>query len=408
MKMNWLGTAALSFAIGIGANTGAVLAQQHSDSPQKPEQGARSERQSPQSKEMPSTRDERRGGGQSDRTAQDSGREQRRSEGTSRREQAQEQQSREQQQRQSQDERKSRDERRGREAQQATDQQKRQSVREDQQKQDRAAESAKSSEQKQRQSEQQSQRGERSTGSTQQSQYERKNSQRAGETKQPSGREQAAQPSQQNTTAADRGETQRRETVGQGQDRASGRASMVNDEQRTKVVERLGRERDSWRDTQSLNIRVRVGERLPDRVRPRPLPSDIVRIAPEYRGYDYTMIEDEIAIVDPRSRDIVDVIDERGGRSAGGMRSAEGYTGDRVHYSFSRDEREMLKRAAENSMTVGSTSGGGSGQTCVTMRPIPEELARSRPELASYRYVAIGDQMVLVDPREQKIVEVID
>jgi hypothetical protein len=405
MKMNWLGTAALSFAIGIGANTGAVLAQQHSDSPQKPEQGARSERQSPQSKEMPSTRDERRGGGQSDRTAQDSGREQRRSEGTSRRDQAQEQQSREQQQRQSQDERKSQDERRGREAQQATDQQKRQSAREDQQKQDRAAESAKSSEQKQRQSEQQSQRGERSTGSTQQSQDERKNSQRAGETKQPSGREQAAQPSQQNMTAADRGE---RETVGRAQDHASGRASMVNDEQRTKVVERLGRERDSWRDTQNLNIRVRVGERLPDRVRPRPLPSDIVRIAPEYRGYDYTMIEDEIAIVDPRSRDIVDVIDERGGRSAGGMRSAEGYTGDRVHYSFSRDEREMLKRAAENSMTVGSTSGAGSGQTCVTMRPIPEELARSRPELASYRYVAIGDQMVLVDPREQKIVEVID
>jgi hypothetical protein len=39
---------------------------------------------------------------------------------------------------------------------------------------------------------------------------------------------------------------------------------------------------------------------------------------------------------------------------------------------------------------------------------VPEEVARSNPELASYRYLAIGDEVVLVDSREQKIVQVID
>jgi hypothetical protein len=33
---------------------------------------------------------------------------------------------------------------------------------------------------------------------------------------------------------------------------------------------------------------------------------------------------------------------------------------------------------------------------------------RSNPELGSYRYLAIGKQVVLVDPRQQKIVEVVD
>jgi hypothetical protein len=39
---------------------------------------------------------------------------------------------------------------------------------------------------------------------------------------------------------------------------------------------------------------------------------------------------------------------------------------------------------------------------------MPEELARNHPELANYRYLAIGDMVVLVDPQQQKIVQVID
>jgi hypothetical protein len=39
---------------------------------------------------------------------------------------------------------------------------------------------------------------------------------------------------------------------------------------------------------------------------------------------------------------------------------------------------------------------------------MPEELTRTNPQLSQYRYLAIGNEVVLIDPRQQKIVEVID
>ena len=89
-------------------------------------------------------------------------------------------------------------------------------------------------------------------------------------------------------------------------------------------------------------------------------------------------------------------------------RTAERFSHDGSRISLSSEQREMLRQAAQNSLTVGSTPGGGSGQTCVTLRRVPDNLARSDPDLAGYRYVAIGDQIVLVDPRQQKIVDVIE
>lgn len=430
MKTRWLSTAALTFALGIGS--GAVIAQQQSDLPQKRDEGSRSERQSLPSREAPAAREERPGGGMKDRMTQEGAKEPRRGEAASPRDQAQGQHEQKQPARQSQEQpgrgerpaagatqqsqtQQNQQERRGREAEPANEQ-KRQSGREEQQKQDRAAETAKPGESKQRQDEQQPARGERpgatQQSQTQQSQEERKGREadRAGETKQPPGREQAAQPSanqpaQQTARPGEEGQARQRENVGQAQDQSNRRTSMVNDQQRTQIVDRLQRERDSWRETQNINIRVNVGERLPERVRPRPLPPDILRIAPEYRDYEYSMVEDEIVIVDPRTRDVVDVIDERGGRTAGV------YASDRARYSLSlsREQRDAFKRLAQSTGTVGSTSPGATADsTCVTLRPVPDEMARNNPELASYRYVAIGDQIVLVDPRQQKVVDVIE
>jgi hypothetical protein len=39
---------------------------------------------------------------------------------------------------------------------------------------------------------------------------------------------------------------------------------------------------------------------------------------------------------------------------------------------------------------------------------VPEDMVRNNPEFGSYRYLTIGDQVVLVDPRQQKVVELID
>jgi hypothetical protein len=52
-----------------------------------------------------------------------------------------------------------------------------------------------------------------------------------------------------------------------------------------------------------------VGTAVPHSVRFVPVPNTIVAIEPSWRGYDYFMVGDQIVIVDPRSMEIVAIID---------------------------------------------------------------------------------------------------
>jgi len=220
-------------------------------------------------------------------------------------------------------------------------------------------------------------------------------------------RDQAAQPSgastQQQTSRP--GDTAPSQKTGQAPDQSNRQTSSatVNDDQRRQVVDQLRRDRAAT--SQNLNIQVNVGTRLPQNVQARRLPSDIVRIMPQYRDYEYTVIDNRVAIVDPRGREVVEILDD--GPGYGGMAA---YGRDRI--VISDDTRTRFRELVRSSSTtVGSTSpsgGGTSASNCLSLQPVPEELARTHPELSSYRYLAIGDQVVLVDPQQQKIVQVID
>ena len=221
-------------------------------------------------------------------------------------------------------------------------------------------------------------------------------------------RDQAAQPSksspQQSARPADDSQTQK---TGQAPDQSNRQTSSTaaNDDQRRQVVDQL--RRDRMATSQNLNVQVNVGTRLPPGVRARRLPPDIVRIMPQYRDYEYTVIDNRVAIIDPRRREVVDVLDDEPGYGR-----AAAYGRDRV--VISDDTRRRFRELVRNSSTtVGSTSpsgggGGTSASNCLSLQPVPEELARNHPELANYRYLAIGDDVVLVDPQQQKVVQLID
>jgi len=51
-----------------------------------------------------------------------------------------------------------------------------------------------------------------------------------------------------------------------------------------------------------------VGEAVPQAVRLNRLPTRVIEFAPQYRGYEYVQVGDEILIVDPRTHRIVAVI----------------------------------------------------------------------------------------------------
>jgi hypothetical protein len=63
----------------------------------------------------------------------------------------------------------------------------------------------------------------------------------------------------------------------------------------------------------SININeVNIGASLPADVVVNPLPPTIVELVPEFRGYDYIVLGDEIVIVDPVTRQVVEIIEDVG------------------------------------------------------------------------------------------------
>jgi hypothetical protein len=96
---------------------------------------------------------------------------------------------------------------------------------------------------------------------------------------------------------------QNRTTTGQG----AGGAAKLTTEQRTKIstvirsqkVERVN----------NLNVSISVGTRIPTSVHVHQLPQEVIVIYPEWRGYDYILVGEQIVIISPRTHEIVAVIE---------------------------------------------------------------------------------------------------
>jgi Protein of unknown function (DUF1236) len=87
----------------------------------------------------------------------------------------------------------------------------------------------------------------------------------------------------------------------------SGPPAALSTEQHAKIRDTLRVEK-SERLT-SVPFSTKVGEAVPGTVHLYVLPVSIMEYAPQYRGYEYIMVGDQILIVDPRTMRIVAVID---------------------------------------------------------------------------------------------------
>jgi len=99
---------------------------------------------------------------------------------------------------------------------------------------------------------------------------------------------------------------QKQNTAGQGS-QGSAKSVQLSSEQRTKIHASLANNGRAERIT-NANFTIRVGARVPRTVRFYPLPVEIVDIVPEYQGYDYVLVGDEILIIDPETLEIVAVL----------------------------------------------------------------------------------------------------
>lgn len=185
----------------------------------------------------------------------------------------------------------------------------------------------------------------------------------------------------------------------QAADKSGAASTKLSETDRAKVFSTLKSGRHASR--QNVNIQVSVGERLPPRLHSRALPSTIVRTMPQFRGYEYVMIRDEIAIVRPGTREVVEVIHEPG-TSFAESRLSGGSSRTTIH--LTEQQRASLRSEAHRFVT---SQVSGSGSQCLSLRPVPSSLVSQNPKLRSYQMLAIGDDVILVDPSQKKVVDVI-
>jgi Protein of unknown function (DUF1236) len=90
--------------------------------------------------------------------------------------------------------------------------------------------------------------------------------------------------------------------------RASGGANVqLSQDQRTKIKDVVVGGRNVAR-VDSVNFNIRVGVAVPRTVHVAVLPPEVVTIVPEYRGFEYVVVGDQLLIIDPNTLEIVAIL----------------------------------------------------------------------------------------------------
>jgi hypothetical protein len=87
----------------------------------------------------------------------------------------------------------------------------------------------------------------------------------------------------------------------------AGAGAKLSTEQRTKITSVI--KSQHVQPATNVNFSISVGARVPRNVGFHPLPAEIVTIYPEWRGYEFFLVNNQIIVVNPRTLEIVDVID---------------------------------------------------------------------------------------------------
>jgi len=110
-------------------------------------------------------------------------------------------------------------------------------------------------------------------------------------------------PNQNNAQGAKSGQS----TTGQGA--AAGQAKLST-EQRTKITTAFKSDKSLKSVSKSeINVNISVGTKIPTHVHVYPVPQEVVTVYPQWRGYDVILVDGEYLIIEPRTREIVFIIE---------------------------------------------------------------------------------------------------
>jgi hypothetical protein len=145
-----------------------------------------------------------------------------------------------------------------------------------------------------------------------------------------------------------------------------------------------------------------VGHRVPHTVHLFPVPLEVVGFFPYYRDYDYFVVGDEVCIVNPRTYEVVDVIDRAYWRSPPTVASLR-LSGAQI--AFVRDS--IPADFPEAGIRLRLALGAGIPDNVEDFE-FPTTVLDRIPELSEFRFLVTDEQIVIVEPRTRSIALVID
>ena len=179
---------------------------------------------------------------------------------------------------------------------------------------------------------------------------------------------------------------------------------QASDEQRKGVRDRIFRERSVDRiRARDFRAKVAIGSHIDRRHRRHVhrLTPAILAFAPIYAGYSYLVVDDEICIVDPETYYVVDVIPSSVEYAAGPSRPQLALSAEDMAFIYASvpkdrpvDVRVRLALGAEVPVSV-------------DLERFPGGVIDRVPQLESYRYIVVEDDVVIVDPRDRSVALVI-
>ncbi|MCK1615160.1 DUF1236 domain-containing protein [Bradyrhizobium sp. 159] len=186
----------------------------------------------------------------------------------------------------------------------------------------------------------------------------------------------------------------------------------INDQQRTRISASISHL--NVQPLTNVNFSLSVGTVVPRDVRLQPLPAEVVEIVPQYRGYHFVLVKDEIVIVEPSTYKIVATLPYSGRSTAAAPARTE-----QRKATFSDRDREVIRKHAKarpverERQTTGSTvrteiRRGERVPEGVEIEAFPEEVYRDAPTLREYRYINRDSHTYIVEPHERRVIEEID
>jgi Protein of unknown function (DUF1236) len=108
-----------------------------------------------------------------------------------------------------------------------------------------------------------------------------------------------------NMNAETKSTTDSKSSTTTGQAGAGGK--QLTTEQRTKISTTIKAQHIA--PATNINFSISVGTKVPRTVSFHPLPAEIVTVYPDWRGYEFFLVSDQIIVVNPRTLEIVAVLD---------------------------------------------------------------------------------------------------